>query len=157
MNKSRTPVILASQSPRRVELLKQIIKNFLVIPSEVDEVCSSNLSPEKNAMVLAQEPSKTQGSGTGNPEEPLGEAKEHPMTPHTAPMTPQGPPGHVSARPVRLPGSGCKRWDSKHGWCVGVGFGVKCVGFSDEMLTIIWICMESYTFHQFHPAPKHHQ
>ena len=54
MNKSRTPVILASQSPRRVELLKQIIKNFLVIPSEVEEVCSSNLSPEKNAMVLGR-------------------------------------------------------------------------------------------------------
>ena len=54
MNRTKIPVILASQSPRRVELLKQIIKNFLVIPSEVDEVCSSNLSPEENAIALGR-------------------------------------------------------------------------------------------------------
>ena len=54
MNRSEISVILASQSPRRIELLKQIIKNFLVIPSEVDEVCSSNLSPEENAIALGR-------------------------------------------------------------------------------------------------------
>ena len=52
MNRSSTPVILASQSPRRVDLLKQIIKNFIVIPSEVNEVCKSNISPEENAQYL---------------------------------------------------------------------------------------------------------
>ena len=54
MNRSRTPVILASQSPRRIELLKQIIKNFLVIPSDVSEICSPNLSPEENAIALGR-------------------------------------------------------------------------------------------------------
>ena len=54
MNRSKVPVILASQSPRRVELLKQIIKKFLVVPSEVDEVCSPNLSPEENAIALGR-------------------------------------------------------------------------------------------------------
>ena len=65
MIKSNTPVILASQSPRRAELLKQIIKNFLVIPSEIDEVCSSNLSPEKNATNLSQK--KANWVATRNP------------------------------------------------------------------------------------------
>jgi len=51
---SPTPVILASQSPRRVELLKTIIKNFQVIPSNIDETCKSNLSPEENAVFLSR-------------------------------------------------------------------------------------------------------
>ena len=54
MKNSRTPVILASQSPRRVELLKTIIKNFQVIPSNIDETCKSNLSPEENAVFLSR-------------------------------------------------------------------------------------------------------
>ena len=54
MNNSHTPVILASQSPRRVELLKTIIKSFEVIPSEIDEVCNANLSPEENAAFLSR-------------------------------------------------------------------------------------------------------
>ena len=54
MNRPLASVILASQSPRRIKLLKQIVKNFLVIPSEVDEICSSNLSPEENAIALGQ-------------------------------------------------------------------------------------------------------
>ncbi len=55
MNDSRTPIILASQSPRRIELLKQVVSNFQVIPSEIDEVCNSNLSPEENAVYLGQQ------------------------------------------------------------------------------------------------------
>lgn len=55
MNDFNTSVILASQSPRRIELLKQIIKNFRVIPSEVDEVCNADLSPEENAAALGQQ------------------------------------------------------------------------------------------------------
>ena len=54
MSKPKKPLILASQSPRRVELLKKIIKNFLVIPSGIDEVCSSILSPEENAIILSR-------------------------------------------------------------------------------------------------------
>ena len=55
MNDSQTPVILASQSPRRIELLKQIVNNFQVIPSEIDEVCNTDLSPEENAASLGQQ------------------------------------------------------------------------------------------------------
>ena len=54
MSKPKKLLILASQSPRRVELLKKIIKNFLVIPSGIDEVCSSKLSPEENAIILSR-------------------------------------------------------------------------------------------------------
>ena len=54
MDNRRTPVILASQSPRRIELLKTVIKNFRVVPSEVDEVCDADLSPEENAILLGR-------------------------------------------------------------------------------------------------------
>ena len=54
MKNSPTPVILASQSPRRVELLKTVIKNFQVIPSNIDETFKSNLSPEENAVFLSR-------------------------------------------------------------------------------------------------------
>jgi septum formation protein len=50
----KIPVILASQSPRRIELLKTIIENFLIIPSNTDEVCDINLSPEENAIMLGR-------------------------------------------------------------------------------------------------------
>jgi septum formation protein len=54
MDSQRIPVILASQSPRRIKLLKTIIKNFRVIPSKTDEVCDINLSPEENAILLGR-------------------------------------------------------------------------------------------------------
>ena len=54
MNNLKTSIILASQSPRRIELLKTVIENFQVIPSKVDEVCNSDLSPEENAMLLSR-------------------------------------------------------------------------------------------------------
>ena len=54
MKNSPSPVILASQSPRRVELLKTVIKNFQVIPSNIDETFKSNLSPEENAVFLSR-------------------------------------------------------------------------------------------------------
>ena len=54
MHTQKTPVILASQSPRRIKLLKTIIENFLVIPSKIDEVCDINLSPEENAILLGR-------------------------------------------------------------------------------------------------------
>ena len=54
MDSSRIPVILASQSPRRIELLKTVIKNFRIVPSKIDEVCDINLSPEENAILLGR-------------------------------------------------------------------------------------------------------
>ena len=55
MGSPRIPVILASQSPRRIELLKTVIKNFRIVPSKIDEVCDIDLSPEENAVLLGRE------------------------------------------------------------------------------------------------------
>ena len=55
MDSPRIPVILASQSPRRIELLKTVIKNFRIVPSKIDEVCDIDLSPEENAVLLGRE------------------------------------------------------------------------------------------------------
>lgn len=49
------PVILASQSPRRKNLLKQIGMKFRVVPSHVAEVMSPNQSPGDNAKRIALE------------------------------------------------------------------------------------------------------
>jgi septum formation protein len=49
------PVILASQSPRRIELLKKLV----VIPSAVEETLRDDLSPEENAMALAEEKARS--------------------------------------------------------------------------------------------------
>ena len=54
MNNPKIPVILASQSPRRIELLKTVIENFRVVPSKIDEVCDIDLSPEENAILLGR-------------------------------------------------------------------------------------------------------
>jgi len=54
MGSPRIPVILASQSPRRIELLKTVIKNFRIVPSKIDEVCDTDLSPEENAILLGR-------------------------------------------------------------------------------------------------------
>ncbi len=48
-------LILASQSPRRIELLKQILPDFEVLPSQVEEKIRSDLSPQDNALLLARE------------------------------------------------------------------------------------------------------
>jgi septum formation protein len=55
MDALKAPVILASQSPRRIELLKTIIKDFQIIPSKIDEICNADLSPEENAILLSRE------------------------------------------------------------------------------------------------------
>ena len=47
-------LILASQSPRRLELLKQITCQFEVVPSSVEEKIDYGLRPEENASVLAR-------------------------------------------------------------------------------------------------------
>jgi septum formation protein len=54
MGNPSIPVILASQSPRRIELLKTVIKNFQVVPSKIEEVCDKDLSPEENAIFLGR-------------------------------------------------------------------------------------------------------
>ena len=54
MNSPKIPVILASQSPRRIELLKTVIENFRVVPSKIDEICDTGLSPEENAILLGR-------------------------------------------------------------------------------------------------------
>lgn len=46
-------VILASASPRRKELLGYIVPRFAVIPADVDETLSDNISAEKSAEFLA--------------------------------------------------------------------------------------------------------
>ena len=54
MNNPKKPVILASQSPRRIELLKTVIENFRVVPSKIDEIWGTDLSPEENAILLGR-------------------------------------------------------------------------------------------------------
>jgi len=54
MENPKIPVILASQSPRRIELLKTVIENFRVVPSKIDEICDIDLSPEENAILLGR-------------------------------------------------------------------------------------------------------
>jgi septum formation protein len=53
MTPPKNQVILASRSPRRIELLKEIIPNFEVIPSSVEEIFQSDLSPRDNAIAVA--------------------------------------------------------------------------------------------------------
>jgi septum formation protein len=47
-------LILASQSPRRLELLKQITDQFEVVPSSVVEKVDYGLRPEENARLIAR-------------------------------------------------------------------------------------------------------
>ena len=48
------PIILASQSPRRRELLARITPDFIVCPADVDERLSPDSTPEENVRQLAQ-------------------------------------------------------------------------------------------------------
>lgn len=52
---SKNKIVLASQSPRRVELLKQIAENFEVLPSAVEETFDPRRTPIENALFLARE------------------------------------------------------------------------------------------------------
>ena len=54
MNNDESKVVLASQSPRRVELLKEIFNQFEVAPSSTEEVLDIGLRPEENAKILAR-------------------------------------------------------------------------------------------------------
>lgn len=48
------PIILASQSPRRRELLKRIVPDFVVQPADADESLSPDCTPEQNVAQLAR-------------------------------------------------------------------------------------------------------
>ncbi len=54
MTHPRNPLILASRSPRRVELLKEIVPDFKVVPSSVEEIFDAKLSPADNAVAIAR-------------------------------------------------------------------------------------------------------
>ena len=55
MKRPKTPIILASQSPRRKELLKEIVPDFEIIAGSVDEIIEPTLSPKENAVALARQ------------------------------------------------------------------------------------------------------
>lgn len=54
MTRPQNPVILASQSPRRKELLKKIVSDFEIVPSSVEEIFQPELSPRENAVAVAR-------------------------------------------------------------------------------------------------------
>ena len=54
MKNDDSKIVLASQSPRRVELLKEISSQFEVAPSSIEEVLDPGLRPEENAQNLAR-------------------------------------------------------------------------------------------------------
>ena len=54
MTENTPKLILASQSPRRLELLQQITDQFEVVPSSVEEKLDYGLRPEENVRLLAR-------------------------------------------------------------------------------------------------------
>jgi septum formation protein len=58
MNKTELPIYLASKSPRRRKLLKQIKLNFKILNIHSDEVFSDNESPLMNVKRIAYEKAK---------------------------------------------------------------------------------------------------
>jgi len=48
-------IVLASASPRRAQLLKQINLTFTVSPSDIEEIMNQNLSPDRLVESLAQQ------------------------------------------------------------------------------------------------------
>ena len=50
-----TQIILASQSPRRVALLKQMNIDCLVMPADIDETALANESPVDYVLRLAEQ------------------------------------------------------------------------------------------------------
>lgn len=53
MTTPKNQVILASRSPRRIELLKEVIPDFKVIPSSAEEIFQPSLKPRENAIAVA--------------------------------------------------------------------------------------------------------
>lgn len=61
------PVILASASPRRHELLKQIVNEFLIVPTNIDEDALTLEDPFETAETLAFEKARAVPTGYENP------------------------------------------------------------------------------------------
>ena len=61
------PVILASASPRRHELLKQIVNDFLIVPTNIDEDAMTTSDPIVTAETLAYEKARAVPAGYENP------------------------------------------------------------------------------------------
>jgi septum formation protein len=53
MTTPENQVILASRSPRRIELLKEVVPQFEVIPSSAEEIFQPGLTPKENAIAVA--------------------------------------------------------------------------------------------------------
>jgi septum formation protein len=58
MSSKIPPIILASKSPRRQELLRQMDVDFRIVLKEVDESYPDNLSPEEVAVYIAEKKAK---------------------------------------------------------------------------------------------------
>ena len=54
MGTNNSKLVLASRSPRRVELLKEIHAQFKVVPSSIEEVLDIGFRPEENARNIAR-------------------------------------------------------------------------------------------------------
>ena len=54
MGTNNSKLVLASRSPRRVELLKEIHQQFEVTPSSIEEVLDIGFRPEENARNIAR-------------------------------------------------------------------------------------------------------
>ncbi len=54
MNNDDSKVVLASQSPRRVELLKEIFNQFEVAPSSIEEVLDIGITSRRKCQNLAR-------------------------------------------------------------------------------------------------------
>ncbi|MGF1924423.1 MAG: Maf family protein [Bacteroidia bacterium] len=61
MYKQQLPIILASKSPRRHELLKLMGLNFSVVLKDVDESYPAELSPSQIAIYIAEQKAKAFG------------------------------------------------------------------------------------------------
>ena len=52
-------IILASKSPRRVDILRQVGVNFEVMPANIDESVNSSLSPERAVVEISKRKAKS--------------------------------------------------------------------------------------------------
>lgn len=52
------PMVLASGSPRRAQLLRMLVPNFEIIPAEADETIPPHVPPEAAAVLLAERKAK---------------------------------------------------------------------------------------------------
>jgi septum formation protein len=66
MDSKIPPIILASKSPRRQELLRQMDVDFRVLLKEVDESYPEDLSPEKVAVYIARKKAEAYDGTLGN-------------------------------------------------------------------------------------------